>query len=75
MGVRKVLSAKRLEAGLTLAMAASQLSVSKSRLSQLEHGSGSPSLGLALRIAELYRSDVKELFGWAETDESKGDAL
>ncbi|MFT4044936.1 MAG: XRE family transcriptional regulator [Gordonia sp. (in: high G+C Gram-positive bacteria)] len=52
----------RLNAGLTLAALAEQAGVTKSYLSKLERGRSSPSISVALRIAEVLGVDVAEVF-------------
>ncbi|MCV7194082.1 helix-turn-helix domain-containing protein [Mycolicibacterium brumae] len=53
----------RLNAGLTLAELADQVGVTKSYLSKVERGLSSPSIAIALRIADVLGVDVAEVFG------------
>lgn len=61
----------RLNAGLTLADLADQVGVTKSYLSKVERGLSSPSIAIALRIADVLGVDVAEVFADSEASGSE----
>lgn len=62
MTVSALLKTIRTQQGLTLESLAGQTGLTKSYLSKIERGLGTPSIAAALRIASVLRVDVAQLF-------------
>lgn len=60
--------ARRLSAGLTLDALAEQVGVTKSYLSKVERGRSTPSIAIALRIADALGVDAAEIFVESDSD-------
>lgn len=63
-----MLRAHRLSAGMTLEVLADRVGVTKSYLSKVERGKSSPSIAIALRIAETLGVDAADIFGTPEAE-------
>jgi len=66
-----MLRAHRLSAGMTLEALADRVGVTKSYLSKVERGKSSPSIAIALRIAEALSVDAADIFGTPDADRSE----
>ncbi|CAM3923526.1 helix-turn-helix domain-containing protein [Tsukamurella strandjordii] len=64
--------ARRLSAGLTLDALAERVGVTKSYLSKVERGRSTPSIAIALRIAEALGVDAAEIFVDRDETDSGG---
>lgn len=60
--MRNKLTEMRKKSGYTQKDIAEQLGVSRSYYGMIENGARTPSLNTARRIADLFRSDINELF-------------
>lgn len=66
-----MLRAHRLSAGMTLETLADRVGVTKSYLSKIERGKSSPSIAIALRIADALRVDAADVFGTPDAEGSE----
>ncbi|MCS3779015.1 helix-turn-helix domain-containing protein [Tsukamurella ocularis] len=64
-----MLRAHRLSAGMTLEALADRVGVTKSYLSKVERGKSSPSIAIALRIAETLGVDAADIFGTPDAEQ------
>jgi putative transcriptional regulator len=60
--VKNILRVLRAERGLTQADLAEQLGVSRQTINVIENGKYDPSLGLALKIGELFGRPIETIF-------------